>query len=226
MLTTDQRARLRGRRTFDFNVIQAMATRCQTIEVNAYQSAADLKAQRNVITDEAHGHEAKHYWVKYKIPTLIGPGKFADETIIHIDSEVAGYPEKAPASWVLTTMPYSPHFMKGAVVCIGEIWDQPDKVLLAHVVRHHARLLNWAEVARGGGYVGWNGAAIDYHKKHYGTKPLNPGIQYPELPEDIVYGIDSTAVEVVDFDLFGEVSRQSGAPALDDLFAAQGRASR
>lgn len=226
MITNEQRARVRGRRVFDFTVIKAMAERCPTIEAKVYRSASDLKAQRNEITDAGQGQEATHYWVKYKIPTLVGPGKFVDETIIHIDSEVAGYPDTAPASWVLTKMPYSPHFMTGAVVCIGDVWDKPDKVLLAHIVRHHARLLNWAEVARGGGYVGWNAAAIDYHKKHFGSRPLNAGIRYPELPEDIVYGVDSTAVEVVDFELFGDVSRHSGGGAMDDLFASHGRGTQ
>jgi hypothetical protein len=227
MITNQNRARLEGRRALDYRVNMAMAERCPLLEVEAYASASDLKARRNKITDVAQAHRAAHYWTKYKIPTLVGPGRFVDETIIHVDGEVSGYPTTPPASWVLTQIPYSPHFRAGTVVCIGTIWDAPESVLMGHVIRHNARLLNWHEVARGGGYVGWNGEAIAYHRKHYGTKPLNDGIQYPEIPEDVAFGIEGTAVEVVDFDLFGDTSRQGARPiAIDDLFAAEGRGAR
>jgi hypothetical protein len=88
-------------------------------------------------------------------------------------------------------MPWTPHFQQGAVVCIGDLWDEETgKTLLGHLVRHHARLLNWDERARGNGYVGWNGAAIAWHRQHYGAEPLTPGLSYPELPSKLVYGIE------------------------------------
>ncbi|MEV6633553.1 hypothetical protein AB0M54_22670 [Actinoplanes sp. NPDC051470] len=53
---------------------------------------------------------------------------------------------------------------------------------LGHLVMHITRMLNWDEKGRGGGYVGWNGEAIKYHRKHYGDRPLDPSIVYPRLP--------------------------------------------
>jgi hypothetical protein len=223
MITNQSRARLEARLAFDYVVVMAMADRCPLLDVEAYGSKPDLEARSNQITDPSQGHRATHYRTTHRIPTLIGPGTFADETVIHVDAEVAGYPNKAPASWVLTAIPYSPHFRAGTVICIGEIWDAPERVLLAHVIRHHARLLNWHEEARGGGYVGWNGAAIAYHRKHYGARPLNEGIQYPEIPADVAYGIDGTATEVEDFDLFDDIGRDE---AFDELFASGWRDQR
>ncbi|WP_354699932.1 hypothetical protein DSM112329_00190 [Paraconexibacter sp. AEG42_29] len=223
-MLTDQKL-LAGRRRLDFDVNKAMADRCPLLELEAYASSSDLQARRNEITDPAQGHRASHYRATFKIPTLVGPGKFVDETVIHIDAEVAGYPRTPPASWVLTQTPYSPHFRQGTVVCIGEIWDAPDSVLMGHVIRHHARLLNWHEVARGGGYAGWNGAAIAYHRKTYGTRPLNDGLQYPMIPEDVAYGIvEGTATEIEDVDLFGDVTRQQPVDeSADDLFETDDR---
>ena len=224
MITDDKRARLNGRRELDYRVNRAMAQRCPVLEVEAYASASDLQARSNQITDASRAHRAAHYRVRYVIPTLVGPGEFADETIIHIDGEFSGYPEMPPASWVLTKIPYSPHFRAGTVICIGTIWDAPGSVLMAHVIRHHARLLNWHEVARGGGYVGWNGDAIAYHRSTYGTRPLDPDVQYPEIPQDIAFGLAPDHVATSDRDLFGDFARAGGDPVqVNDLFFAPGR---
>lgn len=220
MITDKNRARLDGRRDIDYRVITAMAERCPTLEVEAYASASDLKLRRNRITEPTDGHLAAHYRTTHKIPTLVGPGQFAPETVIRIDAEVAGYPSTPPASWVLTKTPWSPHF-RAESICIGQIWEAPENVLLGHMVRHHARLLNWHEIARGGGYVGWNGAAIEYHRKHYGTRPLND-VRYPEIPEDIAFGIASPVAA----DLFGEGGRQGGAVLLGEMFEGFERSAK
>jgi hypothetical protein len=220
-LTAEDR---RGRRVLDFRVLTAMGERCPLIDVEAYASAGDLRARRNRITDPASAHRAAHYRIAYRIKTLTGPGRFADETVIHIDAETANYPFTAPASWVLTEVPYSPHFKAGTVVCIGDLWDPSGRTLLGHLVRHHAKLLNWDERARGGGYVGWNGAAIAYHRSKYGSKPLTPGVAYPEIPEDVAYGIAAEATEVAD-DLFGGAARRGRPAAPSGLFAGAGRRS-
>jgi len=69
-------------------------------------------------------------------------------------------------------------------VCIGdELWkNQRGYVTLGHLVMHIARMLNWDEKGRGRGYVGWNAKAIEYHRKHYGDRPLDSAIVYPRLP--------------------------------------------
>jgi hypothetical protein len=217
---------LRSRRMLDYRVLVAMDAQCDTIEVEAYTTAPDLRMRHNRIVDASAGHRALHYRVIYRIKTLIGPGQFSDETTIHVDTEVGNYPFDEPASWVLSKIPWSPHFKTGTVVCTGDHWQRSGKSLLGHLVRHHARLLNWDEVARGGGYVGWNGEAIEWHRKHYGDKPLTPDLAYPELPAEITHAVEQSDPN----ELFGGASRSgavsSGAHADAELFAGMGRRSR
>jgi hypothetical protein len=221
---------LRGRRVLDYRVAIAMGERCEVISVEAYTTATDLRARRNPITGPDGGPRALHYLVTYRIKTLVGPGQFANETRIHVDTEITNYPFKEPASWVLSQTPWSPHFKTGAVVCTGDHWKPSGESLLGHLIRHHAKLLNWDEVARGGGYVGWNGAAIAWHKKHYGDKPLTAELDYPEIPADIAYGVEETTDGEAE-GLFGQTARHGtlvadGIPPDHDLFAGSGRRSR
>jgi hypothetical protein len=184
----EQRSRVR----FDFISCMEMARRCDLLQLEAYGSVSDLRARTRQITDATHGHGATHYLAIYDpLKTLCGPGEFVDEVRIHVDVHANGnYPFSPPASWVISNpMPWSPHFKQGAVICIGDLWDPNGETLLGHLIRHLARLLNWDEQARGGGYVGWNGQAIAWHRKHYGNMPLTQGLAYPELPSDVVYGV-------------------------------------
>lgn len=219
---------LKGRRVLDFDVLTAMSDRCAIVAVEAYASGSDLRARRNRITDRAAADRARHYRVIYRIRTLVGAGRYTDETHIHIDTEVSNFPYQEPASWVLTQTPWSPHFKTGAVVCTGDHWKADGHTLLGHLVRHHAKLLNWDEKARGGGYRGWNGAAIDWHRRHYGDKPLAQGLRYPEIPVDIAYGLASGPAEEAGADLFGGGGRNGMVTtvangAVDDLFQRSGR---
>jgi hypothetical protein len=188
-LTPQQR---RDRIRFDNQVCMEMARTCSLLQLEPYANADDLRAGRNRI--EAGAERAVHYLATYKpLKTLCGPGEYVSETRIHIDLLANGnYPYSPPASWVISEkMPWTPHFKRGAVICIGDLWDATTgKTLLAHLVRHLARLLNWDERARGNGYVGWNGEAIAWHRKHYGTNPLTPNLTYPELPNKLVYGVE------------------------------------
>jgi hypothetical protein len=182
----------RTRIGFDYLSCVEMARRSDLLSLEAYASAEDMRARRAAITDPADGHRATHYVATYNpLKTLCGPGRFMDKTTFHIDLLANGnYPFSPPASWVTSRMPWSPHFKQGTVVCIGELWDVRGTTLLAHLIRHHARLLNWDERARGGGYVGWNGEAIAWHRQHYGDRPLTEGLVYPELPTEVVYGVE------------------------------------
>lgn len=189
MLTPSQ---LRTRLAFDYQVANRMAG--TIFEVQAFASTADLVARRDLIDDEAEAHRATKYRVTFSVPTLIGPGQFAPETEIGLDLSVRGYPASEPLTWVQSShVPFSPHFKKGAPVCVGEIWrDARGHMLLGSLLVHIARLLNWDEVARGGGYVGWNSAAVEYHARTYGDGPLDPALVYPSLPLELTHGLQST----------------------------------
>jgi hypothetical protein len=60
-------------------------------------------------------------------------------------------------------------------------------MLLGELIVHIAKLLNFDEVARGGGYVGYNGEAIEYWKTDLEYLPITPNLPYPELPHDMLF---------------------------------------
>ena len=216
----------RTRIGFDYLSCTEMARRSDVLRLEAYATPGDLRARTGAIADPADGHRAVHYLATYHpLKTLCGPGEFMDTTSIHIDLLANGnYPFSAPASWVVTRMPWSPHFKQGTVVCIGDLWDKRGTTLLGHLIRHHARLLNWDELLRGGGYVGWNGEAIAWHASHYGGRPLTEGLIYPELPAEVVYGVESTPTFRVG--KRGKRAVAASAPVDPTLFGGGGRRRR
>ncbi|MBL7258016.1 hypothetical protein [Paractinoplanes lichenicola] len=199
-------AELLQRRRFDYEVLADM--QCATFASEAYASTADLNARRHQIKSAGAADKCSKYRLIFRIPTLIGPGKFTQQTEIGLDTDVSDYPRNPPNSWIITEAPWSPHFLKNAPVCIGdELWkNQRGYVTLGHLVMHIARMLNWDEKGRGRGYVGWNGEAIKYHRRHYGDRPLDPSIVYPKLP------LWLTAADAPAASGF-EIISQSGSPA-------------
>ncbi len=183
----------RNRIALDWKVVREMNG--EVFTATAYRTTPDLERRQNPIVDEADASLATRYRVVYHVKTLIGPGKFSDETEIGVNLEVPDYPRgQEPATWITSQqVPWSPHFMKGAPVCTGEAWREArGKMLLGVFLRNIAKLLNWDEEMRGGGYVGWNGAAIEWHKSHYNGRRLSD-VVYPSLPLWIVHGVDDNA---------------------------------
>lgn len=214
---------LRKRLELDFIVVERMNG--DLLRAEAYRTHDDLAQRRNRIVAAVDGHEATRYRVAFAIPTLVGPGTFASSTEIGFDLGVPSYPHAEPATWIISPhVPYSPHFRRGFPVCIGEIWQLAQgRMLLGSLLVHVARLLNWDEVARGGGYVGWNAEAIAYHQRHYQGRPLNADLRYPTLPAEITHDAPTDDV------LFRQVNRRGPfdehASGGDELFsrASHGR---
>ena len=197
-----QAARLR----FDFEVATEMS--CALMEVSAHRSLDDAKAPRQPILDVEEGQPARFYRVEYRIRTLVGAGRYSDATTVVIDLLANGnYPLSEPACWVISRpMPWSPHFREGSVICLGELWKEAKgKILLGHLLNHVAKLLNWDEAARGGGYRGWNGQAIDYWQRHLGSKPITPGLIYPVPNPKMTHSVPGRTV------VFRSVGRQPPA---------------
>lgn len=179
---------LRSRLLLDYRV--ALRMQNPLMQVTAYRNIDDLKKRRNPIASDQEGHLATHYFVDYQIRTLVGRGIYSDRTGVHVDLHAANnYPFSEPGCWVVEgKMPWSPHFIKGRPICLGEIWQQArGTMLLGQLLVHIAKLLNFDEVARGGGYVGYNGEAIEYWKTVLGYQPITKHLLYPELPGEILY---------------------------------------
>lgn len=207
-LTADE---LRKRYAFDYRVVRELDG--PIITVHAYRSTADLEADRYRITSTDDGGLATRYRIDYHVRTLIGRNVWQETTSVGFDLSVDDYPTREPANWIIShDVPYSPHFRKGSPVCTGELWgERQGHVLFAHLVLHVARLLNWDEVARGGGYSGWNGDAIRYHQEHFAGRPLDPSLRLPALPAHVTHGTPAEA------DLFDAAPARWPA-ATDDFF--------
>jgi hypothetical protein len=174
---------LTERRAFDFRVLNDM--RCSTFDFEAYRTMSDLERRRRQVTDPADGGAVSKYRWNFKIRTHTSRDSFAPETEIGVNTEVADYPRVPPSTWILSShVPWSPHFMQGAPVCIGgELWAPTGgHITLGELAINIAHLLNWDEKGRGAGYVGWNGAAIAHHKQAYKGRPIDPDVRYPILP--------------------------------------------
>ena len=174
---------LDSRLELDFAVATAMSG--DVLDVGAYRTMSDAQTAAAPIVDATDGRFARVYRVTYNVRTLVGRATFRDSTTVLFDLLANGnYPFTDPASWVTSRpLPWSPHFREGSVICLGEIWSSSKgEILLGHLLNHVAKLLNFDEVARGGGYVGWNAEATAYWKKEMGERPISPGLVYP-VPE-------------------------------------------
>ena len=182
------RQQLNGRLARDYQICNEMNTNSKVIDVEAYKNPDDLRNQKNLIVSENDGHLATHYRVAYHIKTLIAKGEYSsDPVVIHIDLMANGdYPYSAPTCMVISPItPWSPHFQANSPVCLGvEVWvHRAPTVWLGDLLIHIARLLNFDELLRSPGYVGWNKEAIDYWRKILKEQPINPNLIYPVLPD-------------------------------------------
>lgn len=174
---------LAERLRFDYRILADM--RCPTFDFMAYRTIWDLNNGTKAITSTDAGAEARKYRFVLRVPTLISATQTAPVTEMNVDLEVADYPEQEPTVYVVSRhTPWSPHFKPNAPVCIGhEAWGaRSGHVVLGELVVHLQRLLNWDERGRGGGYVGYNEAAIRHHREQLHGKPLNADIVYAQLP--------------------------------------------
>jgi hypothetical protein len=177
------RQELAERRNFDFRVLRDM--RCESFDFEAYRTVEDLRQRRRMVTTPEEAATATKYRWIFRIRTHVSEESFAQQTEIGVNTDVSDYPLKPPGTWIISDRaPWSPHFMKNAPVCIGwELWEPTEgHVTLGDLVIHIAHLLNWDEIGRGPGYVGWNRDAIIFHRKIYNGGPIDPSLQYPALP--------------------------------------------
>lgn len=189
------------RRTLDFKILRDMA--CASFEAEAYKSDVDRRARRNRVNDEAQAGQVSKYRFVLRVPTMVDRDVFAPVTEVGVDTDVPDYPMKEPATSILSNhTPWSPHFKQGLPVCVGgEFWlPKRGHVTLGHLVVHLQRLLNWDEKGRGPGYVGWNGAAVAYHREKYKGAALDPTFTYAKLP-DWVFG--TAANKPIEFTFLG-----------------------
>jgi hypothetical protein len=178
---------LRSRLRFDYQTVMAMSSPIMVVE--AYRNIDDLLARRNQITSDADGHLAVQYRVKYHIKTLVGPGRYSDDTTVHFDLFAnIDYPYASPACFVIESQtPWSPHFLENYPVCIGPIWERGEgQMLLGELMVHIAKLLNFDEPPYADpNYGGWRPEAVKYWVKELERQPISKDLEYPPLPQKV-----------------------------------------
>jgi hypothetical protein len=160
--------------------------RCAVFDFSAYRNKHDLNQGYPEVTDPHAGADVTNYQLTFTIRTHVSENAFAekDKTVIRVFTSMKDYPLQAPGVHVRSRpVPWSPHVTRNGRVCIApELWIPSGHVTLGELVIHLAQLLNWDEPGRGPDYRGFNPAAIAYHKKAYGGRPINPELRYPVLP--------------------------------------------
>jgi hypothetical protein len=182
---------LNSRLRLDWNIMQQINSPLVTIQ--AFRNMSDLMGRNRPVLDAVEAHKAVAYLVEYHIKSLIGPDRFHDRFDVSMDLLAGGdYPYTAPACFVISRpVPWSPHFFpSNGAICLGELWTAAGgNILLAHLLVHVAKLLNFDEPDREPSYGGWNAEAVQYWRKKMNRQPVTPGLAYPVIPPEFTHGL-------------------------------------
>lgn len=188
----------RSRGAYDWSVIAKMRSRI--LRIMPVASIDDAEAGVALPTREAGEGRASLFHVRYLFPMLSTAYAPLDEAVVLFDLDAGGdYPFSKPSAQVLSTpRPLSPHVhpISGSI-CLGETWaESRGQMLFAQLLVHVAKLLNLDERDPGASFDGFNADAIRYWRRTLGSRPLNPALVYPALPEDVAFGIETKPVLV------------------------------
>lgn len=189
-------AELASRLSLDYRTLHGLS-RESLGAIRAFSAAS--AAARELGVAEGEVGRATMYAVEYRFPHLVGRGRTADTAVAVFDLHAGGnYPYSEPAvAFVSRPLPWSPHVHPTTgTVCIGEGWKKADgHMLLAQLVVHVARLMNFDEpdAQRSGGH--WNLSAVEFWKASLAGGPYVTDLRYPRLPVAITHGVadESTA---------------------------------
>src|SRR6185436_18709958 len=152
---------------------------------------------RELTASEAEAGRASAYLVEYRFPHLVGRGTTATSALAAFDLYAGGnYPYSPPGVWILSRpTPWSPHVHSAAgTVCIGPAWERASgQMLLAQLVVHVARLINFDEPGAATSAGHWNASAVHYWRSALGGGPYLRDLQYPRLPVEVTHGVSDGA---------------------------------
>lgn len=158
--------------------------------IRGFVSPTQLERRAPATEAELAGGRATYWTVEYRFPMLAGPGR-ALQSATAIFNLLAGgnYPSTQPAvTFVSRPFPWCGHVRpSNGVVCLGEGWGRAQgQILLAHLVVHVMRLVNFDEPPAADGN---NEEALLYGRDVLHGGPLHPDLSYPALPADILHGV-------------------------------------
>lgn len=182
---------LRSRLAYDARVCARLHSPHLTL--TGHVSAEAMQAGTVATEVEAEAGRVVFYMARFAFPVLINAGATTPSSVLSFNLLAGGsYPFSDPVVTVISRpLPWSPHVYPGSgSVCTGEEWGRSGgRMLMAQMVLHSMRVLNCDEPDREARYVGWNGEAVRYWRDVMKCRPLNPGLVYPMLPEDLTHGI-------------------------------------
>lgn len=183
-------AEIASRLSLDFRAAMLLRSLCVP-ELSAYPDESSFQRDKPIAGPE-DASRARIYKVRYAVRTLTAVDATSESTVVKYDLLAGGsYPFTVPLATVMSRpVPWSPHFHSTGTICLGAGWQQArGKMLLAHLVIHVAKLLNFDEPVRAQ-EDGFNPAAATYWLGTLRGRPLNPELVYPDLPaEFLVHGI-------------------------------------
>lgn len=185
---------LAGRLAYDHQVVSRL--HAPWLGWKAARDGTQHTATSAVVTPGGDGRQTRIYSVSYAFRTLLGAGVYSETpTVVCFDLLAGGnYPYSSPVAVVATDpTPWGPHVGSTGYICLGSAWDEArGRMLLAHLVIHVARILNFDGPDTGGGHM--NPAAASWWRTHHEGRPLNPDLAYPILPLDLTHGVEVSSV--------------------------------
>lgn len=158
--------------------------------IRGFVSPTQLERRAPATEAELAGGRATYWTVEYRLPMLAGPGRALTSATAVFNLLAGGeYPTTPPAvTFVSRPFPWCGHVMaSNGSVCLGEGWLRAQgQILLAHLVVHVMRLVNFDEPRAADGN---NWEALRYGREVLHERPLHPDLTYPALPADILHGV-------------------------------------
>lgn len=186
---------LRSRLAYDARICARLSS--PHLVLSAHVSNEAMQKGIAATEAEAETGQASMYLARFNFATLTGPGVTTPTVAVSFNLLAGGnYPFSEPLVSVVSPrpLPWSPHVHPGSgTVCIGEVWSRSrGQMLFGQLVVHVMRVMNFDEPNRDPSYDGWNAEAIRYWRTTMKCRPLNAGIVYPTMPEDLTHGIAKT----------------------------------
>lgn len=180
---------LASRLTLDYRAVVGLSREA----LGAVHAVSTSSEPRALSDSEGLSGRATRYVVEYRFTYLVGKGQTAGSATAFFDLLAGGnYPYSPPGVWILSRpVPWTPHVHPvTGTVCLGDGWVRASgRMLLAQLVVHVARLLNFDEPGASTSAAHWNASAVHYWRSELGGGPYLRDLAYPRLPAEVTHGL-------------------------------------
>lgn len=178
----------RARRALDFAMLDRMVGP-GLAAVEAFASIEDVPRGRALPKAAAQAGAIEAFLATLATPMLRAPGERLAQATFLLDISHPDYPFAPPTVFVRSTpVPFCVHIAAdNGLTCIGRSWEaNQGHKLLAELVVDLARFCNLDEPLKT--FDGLNREAWRFWQEQLGGQPLDPGYDYPKIPDEMVDG--------------------------------------